>query len=60
MSTTYDTDMFEPLAMGNCILNDAVSDDSRMSSSSGRIGEKAARGSSAQNTIAPSAMIARM
>jgi hypothetical protein len=60
MSTTYDTDMFDPLAMENCTLNAAVSDDSRTSSSSGRIGEKLARGSSAPNTSAPSAMMARM
>ena len=30
MSTTYDTDMFEPLAIGNWILNAEVSDESRM------------------------------
>ena len=52
--------MFDPLAMENCTLNAAVSDDSRMSSSSGRIGEKLARGSIAPNTPAPSAMMARM
>ncbi len=28
MSTTYDTDMFEPLAMGNCTLKAEVSDES--------------------------------
>jgi len=35
MSTTYDTDMFEPLAMGNWILNADVNDDSSTSTRSG-------------------------
>src|SRR6267142_1522191 len=30
MSTTYDTDMLEPLAIGNWILNADVSDESRI------------------------------
>ena len=36
MSTTYDTDMFEPLAIGNCTLKAEVSDDSRTRKTSGR------------------------
>src|ERR1700681_1157879 len=38
MSTTYDTDMFEPLAIGNCTLNAEVSDERRMRNSSGGTG----------------------
>src|SRR6202521_5182828 len=38
MSTTYDTDMLEPLAMGNWILKADVSDESSTSASSGRTG----------------------
>src|SRR5438309_8332565 len=60
MSTTYDTDMFEPLAIGNWILNAEVSDESRTRTSSGTIGVKAARGTSATKVSAPSAMTARM
>ena len=30
MSTTYDTDMFEPLAIGNCTLKAEVSDEVRL------------------------------
>src|SRR5450759_851750 len=60
MSTTYDTDMFEPLAMGNWILNADVSDDSRTRKRSGTMGVNVARGTSAQNVSAPSAMTARM
>src|SRR5438309_4537676 len=38
MSTTYDTDMFEPLAIGNCTLNAEVSDERRTRNSSGGTG----------------------
>src|SRR5437879_8113659 len=60
MSTTYDTDMLEPLAMGNWILNAEVSDESRTSTSSGRTGTKVARGSSPQNSSVPSTITKRM
>src|SRR2546430_14405066 len=60
MSTTYDTDMFEPLAIGNCTLKAEVSDDSRTRKSSGAIGVKIARGTSAENATAPSAMTTLM
>src|SRR5436190_7233968 len=56
MSTTYETDMFDPLAIGNCTLNAEVSDDSRTRTISGTTGVTAARGTSAQNVTAPSAM----
>src|ERR1019366_1143845 len=56
MSTTYDTDMFEPLAIGNCTLKAEVSDDSSTRKTSGTIGVKSARGSSAKNVTAPSPM----
>ena len=38
MSTTYDTDMFEPLAIGKRTLNAEVSDDSSTRKTSGRTG----------------------
>src|SRR2546430_4747095 len=60
VSTTYDTDMFEPLAIGNCTLKAEVSDDSRTRKSSRAIGVKAARGTSAENVTAPSAMTTMM
>jgi hypothetical protein len=60
MSTTYETDMFDPLAMGNWTLKAAASDDSRMRRSSGPIGVTAARGMKTAKTIAPSAMTEMM
>src|SRR6266566_7495467 len=53
MSTTYDTDMFEPLAIGNCTLNADVSEESAMKKSRGAIGASVARGTSTANVIAP-------
>src|SRR5436190_19858586 len=60
MSTMYDTDMLEPLAMGRWTLKADVSDESRTKKTSGRIGVKLARGSSTARVTAPSAMTARM
>src|SRR5262245_32195817 len=60
MSTTYDTDMFEPLAIANWTLNAEVSDDSRTKNTSGTTGVKVARGTSAQNVTAPRPMTNRM
>src|SRR5262245_64934548 len=44
MSMTYDTDMFEPLAIGNCTLKAEVSADRTTKNKSGRMGENSARG----------------
>src|SRR5215831_16150429 len=60
MSTTYDTDMLDPLAIGNCTLNAAVSEDRATKNSSGRTGVRVARGTSAANVTAPSTMTATM
>src|SRR5215471_4480504 len=60
MSTTYDTDMFEPLAIGNCTLNADVSDESRTKNSSGSRGVNVARGTSAPNVTAPRTMTPMM
>src|SRR5260221_13983044 len=60
MSTTYDTDMFEPLAMGNWILKADVNDDRRTRTMSGVIGAIGARGTRRPKVSAPSAMTARM
>src|SRR3954467_10456103 len=56
MSTTYDTDMLEPLAIGSETLNAEVSDDSSTRKSSGRAGRKLACGANATKVTAPSAM----
>jgi hypothetical protein len=60
MSTTYDTDMFEPLAIGNWTLNADVNDDSSTSKTRGVIGVRVARGTRTANVTAPSAMTVRM
>src|SRR3977135_2214881 len=60
MSTMYDTDMLEPLAMGRWTLKADVSDESRTRKMSGRIGGKLGRGSSTVRVTAPSAMTVRM
>ena len=52
--------MLEPLAIGNWILNDEVSDDSTIMRASGRIGVKVARGTRRPKMSAPSAMTAMM
>src|SRR5713226_1197426 len=52
--------MFEPLAIANCTLKAEVSDDSSTRKISGTIGEKVARGMSAQNVSAPSAITQMM
>ena len=59
MSTMYDTDMFEPLAIGNCTLKAEVSDERRTRKTSGRTGVKVARGTSATKVSAPSAITKR-
>ena len=54
MSTTYDTDMFEPLAIGNCTLNAEVSDESRTRKQERkRCGENARVAAAQQNVSAP-------
>src|SRR3954468_4667984 len=60
MSTTYETDMLEPLAIGNCTLNADVSDETRMRNSSWTIGVNVARGMKTANVSAPSAMTVKM
>ena len=56
MSTMYDTDMFEPLAMGKWTLNADVSDERTMKKSSEGTGVSVARGTSAAKVTAPRAM----
>src|SRR5580765_8863724 len=60
MSTTYDTDMFEPLAIGKWTLNADVSDESSTKNSRGRMGESVARGTRAPNVTAPRMMTPTM
>src|SRR5713226_6523615 len=60
MSTTYETDMFEPLAIGRWTLKADVSDDSVTRNRSGSSGRRLAWGISPTNVIAPSAMTVRM
>ena len=60
MSTTYDTDMFEPLAIGKCTLNADVSDESRTKKSRGRIGVTVARGTRVPNVTTPRTMTPTM
>src|SRR5262245_3621479 len=52
--------MVDPLAIANCALNVEVSDESRTRNRSGTIGVNEARGTSAQNVTAPSAMTETM
>jgi len=60
MSTTYYTDMFEPLAIGKCTLKADVRDESSTKMSRGRTGVKVARGTSAPNVAAPRTMTPMM
>src|SRR5438874_12197266 len=60
MSTTYDTDMFEPLAIGSCTLKAEVRDDRNTSNTSGNSGVNVARGSSRTSVAAPRAMTRMM
>src|SRR5262245_38522791 len=60
MSTTYDTDMFDPLAIGNWTLKADVSDESRTSAARGSSGVSVARGTRTANVRAPAAMTAAM
>src|ERR1051325_8699161 len=60
ISTTYDTDMFDPLAIGKWTLNAEVSDDRTTKKSSGGIGSSVARGISAAKVTAPMTITVRM
>src|SRR5207248_9289917 len=60
ISTTYETDMLEPLAMGKWTLKAEVSDDTSTSRSSGRIGVSAPRGTSSAMASAPATRTTRM
>ena len=60
MSTTYDTDMFEPPVIGNCTLNAAVRTESSARNANDRTGVSVARGTSVTKRSAPSATTAMM
>src|ERR1700676_1490344 len=60
MSTTYETDMLEPLAIGNWILKADVSVERKMRIDSGNTGVSAARGRTRPKAAVPSAMTAMM
>src|SRR5258708_4993533 len=60
MATTEDTDMLEPLAIGNWTLNADVSDDRKTRKTSGSTGVKVARGSRRMSVAAPRAMTKMM
>src|SRR4051812_47939349 len=60
MSTIYDSDMFEPLAIGNWTLKAENSEESRTRKSSGRIGWKAPRAIKPAKGAPPSAITDRM
>src|SRR5579862_8428512 len=60
MSTMYDTDIVEPLAIGSCTLNAEVSDERMTRNSQGRTGTNVARGSRSASVSAPSAITVRM
>jgi hypothetical protein len=56
MSTTYDTDMFDPLAIGNCTLKAEVSDDRRTRKTRGMTGLNVACGRKTTTVRAPTAI----
>src|SRR4029077_17234029 len=60
MSTTYDTAMFEPLAIGKWTLKADVSDDSSTKKSRGSTGAMVARGTNTPNVTAPRTMTPTM
>ena len=60
MSTMYDTDMLEPLVMGNWTLKTEVSEERRTKKSRGSTGENCARGNSEKKVTAPNKMTAMM
>jgi hypothetical protein len=60
ITTTYDTDMLEPLAMGSWILNADSSDEATIRIRSGGRGNSTARVTSTPKVSAPSAMTAMM
>src|SRR5215213_5024421 len=60
MSITYDTDMFEPPAIGKWTLNAAVRLESRTRDTSGRTGVNCAREIRAANTATASTMTETM
>src|SRR5689334_23490705 len=59
MSTTYDTDMLEPLAIGSWTLNADVSAERSARTTRGVTGANDARGISSAKTNAPAAMTER-
>src|SRR4051812_6547708 len=60
ISTMYDSDMFEPLAIGNWTLNAENNDESRTRKSRGRTGWKVPRLMKTAKVTAPSAMSDRI
>src|SRR5262245_20066333 len=60
MSTTYDTDIVEPLATSSWTLKPDVMDDKSTMKNSGKTGTSSARGTNNANTRAPAAMTATM
>lgn len=60
MSTTYDTDMLEPPAIGSLTLKAEVSDERRIRKTSGAMGVKVARGSNRTSAAAPRTITATM
>src|SRR6266571_2178001 len=60
MSTTYETDMLTPLAIGKWTLNADVSDESSTSTTSGSRGKKVARGTRTANASPPAAITERV
>ena len=60
MSTTYETDMFDPPAIGKWTLNAAVRLEMRTRNTSGTTGVSCARGMRTAKTIAASAITETM
>src|SRR5580692_464945 len=60
MSTMYETDMLEPLAIGSWILKADVSDDSSTRKTNGMSGVKVAAGRRSAKFIHPRAITERM
>ena len=60
MSTTYETDMFDPPAMGKCTLNAAVKLEMSTRNRRGSTGENCARGMKATKTTAARTMTETM
>jgi len=60
MSTTYETDMFEPLAIGNWTVNAEVNDESKTKKAIDTEAERSARGNSTTRVPSPATMTEMM